>query len=221
MLLAAAPSAEAIRRKAAEVVSRPDYQLEQGLDEGTQSLLLTFLLWILKPFVWLFEAMEGLPIGLRVLFIILLSVIAIALIAHIVWTLVSAIRQTPGREPRTLADRDQPADPAELESAARAAETAGEHLEAVRLLFRAALLRIEAAEKKKLRVGITNRELLRRYRTSALGDPLQLFVETIDRKWYGGEVCEQSDFDECRQGYLEIQSLTNRLAREGTDAERA
>ena len=39
MLLASTPSAETIREKAAEVVSRPEYQLDRGLSEGSQSFL--------------------------------------------------------------------------------------------------------------------------------------------------------------------------------------
>lgn len=76
------------------------------------------------------------------------------------------------------------------------------------MLFRAALRRIELAEDKKLRVGITNRELLRRYRQSPLSEPLQLFVEMIDRKWYGGEACESADALHCRESYGQIQTLT-------------
>ncbi|MCA9028153.1 MAG: hypothetical protein KDA86_23285 [Planctomycetaceae bacterium] len=205
---ASIPTSDEIRRKAAEVVSRPEYHLDQGLHEGTDSLWLTIITWILKPFVWLFEALDGLPVALRVLVIVVLGLVAIALIFHIIWSLVASIRQSPGRERLAPLDRESLVDPLVLEAAARKAEADGEYLESVRLLFRAALRRIELAEDKKLRVGITNRELLRRYRQSPLSEPLQLFVEMIDRKWYGGETCESADALHCRESYGQIQTLT-------------
>ena len=217
MFLATTPPPETIRQKATEVVARPEYQLEQGLDEGTQALWLTILSWILKPFIWLFEALDGLPIAVRILVIIVLAIVAVALMGHIAWSLIAAIRQTPRHRQQTSLEGDRPLDPEELEAAAQSAASGGEHLEAVRLLFRAALRRIEQAEDRKFRLGITNRELLRRYGRSPLFDPLQLFVETIDRKWYGGEVCQPADYEQCREGHVRIRTLTQG----GTDALRA
>jgi hypothetical protein len=84
-----------------------------------------------------------------------------------------------------------------LEQLAERASLAGDYIGGVRLLFRAALRRIELFEHKKLRPGITNRELLRRYRTSPLAAPLARFVETIDLKWYGSLPCERADYEAC------------------------
>jgi hypothetical protein len=212
MLFAAAPSAEEIRRKAAEVVARPDYQLDSGLSDESMSLWLTLLSWIIRPIVWLFEAMEGMPIFLRILVIVLLVIVLLALSVHIVWTLIAALRPGAVRGLGSPVARQEAIDPRELEQQAERAASSGEHLDAIRLLFRAALLRIEQAEQRKLRIGMTNRELLRRYSASALGEPLQLFVETIDRKWYGKQVCEAAEYELCREGYTRISTLTQRRA---------
>jgi hypothetical protein len=212
MLVAATVSPEAIRRKAEEVVARPDYQLDSGLNEESLSLWLTLLSWVLRPIIWLFEAMDGMPLFLRILVIIVLGIALVALAVHIVWTLIAALR--PGAVGRlgSTVTRQQPTDPRKLEDEAERAAAEGEHLDAIRLLFRAALLRIEQAEQRKLRIGMTNRELLRRYSASALGEPLQLFVETIDRKWYGKQSCEPSEYERCREGYTRISTLTQRRA---------
>ena len=61
---------ETIRQKAVEVVSRPEYQLDQGLDDQSQALWLTLLSWILKPFIWIFESLHGLPLLLRFMVVI-------------------------------------------------------------------------------------------------------------------------------------------------------
>ena len=207
-LLATSPQPETIRQKAAEVVARPEYQLEQGLNEETEAFWITILSWLLKPIVWLFEALDGLPIPVRILVIVVLLVLAVALTVHIVWTLIASIRQGGRRGLKRPLSQDEPADPEELEAAAQGAEEDGQHLEAIRLLFRAALLRIERAEEKRLRAGLTNRELMRRYRSSPLRDPLQLLVETIDRKWFGGETCESADYQRCRDEHGRIRVLT-------------
>ena len=95
-------------------------------------------------------------------------------------------------------------DPVSLEEEADRAGSRGDYIGAIRLLFRAALRRIEVAEKKKLRPGSTNRELLRRYRSTPLFTPLERFVETIDNKWYGGGTCVEEDYLTCRGEHARI-----------------
>ena len=203
---AAPPDTDAVRKTAAEVVSRPDYRLESGLNEDTQALWQTILGWILKPIFWLFELLNGLPMPIRVLVTILLSVLLVVLVIHMVWSFVAALRQTK-IDVTNRATREQSVDPAELEASAELAAANADFLKASRLLFKATLIRIERSEKRKFRLGITNRELLRRYRTSSLAEPLSRFVELIDRKWYGGEDCASSDYDQCCSAHSRIRSL--------------
>lgn len=208
-VLAQLPPAEVIQRKASEVVARPDYQLDTAVNERSLAWWREILRWILTPFRWLFEALEGLPDFLRLIIVILLVVICVALIAHIVWTFVVAIRgpsQRGRRRGSSLPD-EQPADPAELVQQAEAASAAGQYIEAVRLLFRASLVRLEQAEKRKFRPGFTNRALLARYRSSPVGDPLKRLVEVMDAKWYGDEACHHEDYIACRQEHDRLQSL--------------
>jgi hypothetical protein len=105
-------------------------------------------------------------------------------------------------------------DPAALEQEAESASRAGDYIGAIRLLFRAALRRIEVVEKRKLRPGFTNRELLRRYRSTPLHDSLERFVETIDDKWYGDGICLESDYVYCRSEHERIRQYAeqSRLA---------
>lgn len=201
------PDPESIRQTASDVLSGPDYQLDKGLDESTRSWWQTVLSWILAPFIWLFEALNGLPLPIRIVVSIVLSVIAIALIIHIIWSLAVAIRGI-NKVVRAPVDTDEKTDPHQLEHSAADAAEQGSYLEAIRLLFRAALVRIEQSEKKRFRLGITNRELLRRYRRSPLGDPLSLLVEIVDRKWYGAEECDSADYAHCREQHASIRTLT-------------
>ena len=100
----------------------------------------------------------------------------------------------------------------DLELKAEQAEAQGDFIGAVRLLFRASLLRIERAEERPIRRGITNWELLRRYRTSPLFAPLERFVQTIDSKWYGHDECVRDDCVNCRTEYVRIRGLVERQA---------
>jgi hypothetical protein len=203
-MLASLKSPETIRRMAAEVVSRPEYQLDQGLDDESQGLWLTILSWILKPIVWIFQSLHGLPPVLQIFVVVILVVILVALIAHIIWTFVNAVRRSRIDQSSVLSDRERSVDPRHLERSAELAATAGQYVEAVRFLFKAALVRIEQSEKKKLRVGITNRELLRRYQKSPLSAPLAQITDLIDRKWYGTESCESTDYEVCQSQHVSI-----------------
>ena len=168
--------------------------------------------WLIKPFKWLFDQMDGVPEALRWLIVIALVVLCVALIAHIVYTFVVAIRGPIARGDRIYQSPGREVDPDELEHLAERARVVGDYIGGVRLLFRAALRRIELFEKKKLRPGITNRELLRRYRSSPLAGPLARFVETIDLKWYGNIPCEQADYAACESEHDRIRQFAQATA---------
>ncbi|MEZ6129856.1 MAG: hypothetical protein R3C59_14330 [Planctomycetaceae bacterium] len=207
---AAVNTPDVVRRKAAEVVSRPEYRLDQGLDSQTQSLFMQILLLLLRPFLWFMESLQGLPGPLRVLVVITLTLIMLALIAHIVWSFVTALRGSRYDRLSHVTVRDRAPDPRQLETSADQAAADGKYLDAVRFLFKAALARIELAEDRKLRVGITNRELLRRYQKSPLSGPLARLAEVIDRKWYGTETCESADYADCRTQHSSLCQLLQR-----------
>jgi hypothetical protein len=208
ILLAEPATSDAIRRKATEVVSRAEYQLDEGLSEESQTLWLMLLRTLLRPFVWLSDVMGGLPAFMQVMVIILLLIVVLALMTHIIWSIVAAARGKTRGHQTAGAGTVRESDPKGLEAAAERAATEGYYLEGIRLLFRASLIRIERAQKRKLRVGITNRELLRRYRNSSLAEPLARLIDIIDRKWFGDEDCHAVDFESCLNDQLTIRQLT-------------
>ena len=93
ILLAEPATSDAIRRKATEVVSRAEYQLDEGLSEESQTLWLMLLRTLLRPFVWLSDVMGGLPAFMQVMVIILLLIVVLALMTHIIWSIVAAARE--------------------------------------------------------------------------------------------------------------------------------
>ncbi len=213
-LLAAVPTAEEIRRKAEEVVSRPEYQLESELNPESLGLFIRLIQWLITPLRWLFDAMEGLPSFLRWIIIIVLTMILIALIVHIVWSFVSAIRG-PGRKSISRQSRAREVSVKELEQAASESALRRDYIGAVRFLFSASLKRIEQMEERPFRRGITNRELLKRYRATPLYDPLCYFSETIESKWYGYQECVAADYMSCLEQADRIRALLLQRAAAG------
>lgn len=201
---ASVPSAEQIREKAAEIVARSDYDLQVHQVDTTwlNDLLMEILRWLATPFTWLFRATEGWPDVLRWLVVIGFGALALLLVAHILYTLIRAAGG-PTRARNVSHDaRKRGPEPAELEQSAEAARARGDFITAVRFLFRSLVVRLERHEEKPHRPGTTNRELLRRYRNrEQVVDSLRNFVEVIDAKWYGDEVCTELDYAACRNAH--------------------
>lgn len=194
------PDPEAIRRTAREVIEQGDYQISPPPDN---SAFWEWLLRLLKPLFELFEGLSeispvlawGLTIGLVVLLF--------ALVGHIVYTFVQAL-SGPKRPSAFGQLTSKVLDPRQFENESKEAAGRQDYIGAVRLLFLAALVRLEQREKRRPRPGMTNRDYLRRYRGSNVFEPLRLFVEVIDAKWYGHGSCDAGDYQNCCQAYAEI-----------------
>ena len=208
------PDEIVLRDKVRDVLARPGYHL-QPPGESTEWFIdawLTLLKWIIAPFKWVYELSEGLPGVLRWLIVLVLAVVTVAIIGHIIYTLVSAIRGGDGERfvlpIETAAER---VTAAELEQLAESASARGELIVAVRLLFRASLARLELRERKLARRGLTHREHLRRYRETAFFEPLEILVSTIEWKWYGEQPCAAEDWEACRRAYQSLAGLAERI----------
>jgi hypothetical protein len=200
------PAADEIRDTARLVLERPEFQVESSPPGGEQ--LLAFLEWLikflLKPFIWLFNAMDGFPDPLRWLIVIALFIVLIALLGHIFYTVFSVLR--PPARKTTLVDmaRGNELKPADFEKLADEAAADRDYIGAVRCLFRAALVGLQQREQKRLRPGITNREILSRLRDARLIEAMRLFVETIDAGWYGRQPCGEGEYRRCLAAYQQL-----------------
>jgi hypothetical protein len=198
------PPPVSIRETAQEVVARPYFDLDSSRRPDGTPLIVEIIRWIFKPFVWLFNSLEGLPDVLRWLIVVICVVLCVALIAHMLYTLFRAIGGPAIRRRPQYDSATREIDPNDFERQAEHVQAEGDYIGAIRLLFRAALRRLEIFEKKKFRPGITNRELVRRYRATPLADSLMRFVNTIELKWYGQTPCEQADYVTCRNEHGRI-----------------
>jgi hypothetical protein len=203
--MAAIADPETVRRKAIEVVSRPEFDLSTSNENAPVNWGLRILLWLLKPIGWFLESLGGLSLPLKILIVTALVLLLAALLAHIVYSFMRAFRGPARRDYVPAAD--PPLRPEVLEATARKRASEGDFIGAIRALFKAALVRIEQTESKPLRKGITNREILKRYRSSRLFEPLGKFIELIDSRWYGYVPCERLDFVICESEYEQIRNV--------------
>lgn len=205
------PPPEVIRRTAEEVIRRPDYDLTASSGDYGSLIerMLKLLRKLLRPFTEAFDALHAASPFLAWLLFVVLLLVLVALVVHIAYTFKTALqgRRALARPPE-VEDRAATL-PATWEEKARAAAAEGDYLGAIRHLFRACLLRLEAARKGTFRRGATNREYLRRFAETAAVEPLRLFVDTIDR-WYGGGRSSREDYELC----VEAHSAVGRTARE-------
>lgn len=211
------PDPEVIRQTAQEVVERPAYRLD-AVPEGGLTLreivraIIDFFEWITTPLRGLFEVS---PVFAWVVVLTLILLLALIL-GHLIYTF-AAVFQRRKRAFELPDDVEAGARPEMFEQQAQQAVAAGDYIQAVRLLFRACLVRLEQAEERPLRRGLTNREYLRRYEDTLFHEPLVPFVNTIDRKWYGGGECRAEDYEQCAHAHAEVQ----RAIREVGHAQRA
>ena len=111
------PPAGSIREKAAEVVSRPYYELDASRPGGTP-LIVEFFRWLSAPFKSLFDMLEGVPDPLRWLIVILCVLACIGLVAHIIYSLATTMSGPLARRRPSYDDAAQEVDPQEFETQA-------------------------------------------------------------------------------------------------------
>lgn len=201
------PTPEALREAAASIVAGPDYRLDQQQSHSRwlEEFLLTLIEWVIKPLRWLFDLTEGLPDFLRWLIVAGLTLVAIGLIYHMVYSLTSALRRPKSTSSFGVANRHRGLSAEEFEQLASDALIKGHHVTAIRYLFQASVTRIENSLKQKHRPGTTNRDLLRTFQKwPPISNSLKHFVDVIDRKWYGDEACTESDYAGCHVAYTEV-----------------
>lgn len=200
--------AETIRQQAAEVVARPEFQL--GLSRR-QPPDLWWLDWILRPLRWLFDLLSGVPDVLRWPIVVFLMLLLVVLIWHIARTFWQAL-QAPQWRVSESTRRELRASPQELERLAEQLASRGDWIGAIRQLFLAGVLRLEQADNRTFRKASTNHEILKRYRKSAVFEPLQLLVDLIDSRWYGQVPCEKEDY---LKGQTEHRRIVDCIERSG------
>jgi hypothetical protein len=158
---------------------------------------------ISRPFRWLFaELFSLLPDWLAWL-------VLVAAAAALAWLVVRAVRARVASAAAPAHARREAAgeDPARLERDAAAAAARGDHALAVRLRFRAGLLRLDHdAHVIHYRPGLGNQEV-----RDTLGEPrFDDLADTFDRVTYGDAEAEPLDSDTARAEWPEVVKTARR-----------
>ncbi len=194
------PSVPTLRRTLADILSS-GYQLEPP----TRIQIEQWLAWLVRHIAKLLGDLSesgplaGMPLWLWWVIFGICVALLVLILAHIVLTVRSVLRQdrTPSSPRRRRRRRQDPA--AVLKAAERALEE-GEYERAVRLLYQAALLRLD-------RVGLlsedptrTNWENLAAMPADAgaVTEALAALTRTVDDAVYGGRPVSRSTAVQCR-----------------------
>lgn len=166
------------------------------------------------PLRWLGDRLESVfaPIGRafeRVPAVVWLAVLA-GVIAFVVWIVVRARRRIGARVPFVKAISSSPdgdgEDPDALERGADEAERDGDLARAVRLRFRAGLLRLGDRGAIRYRPSVTTGEV-----RHALGSPrFDDLAGTFEAVTYGGRDAERPDVDTARREWPHVLEETGR-----------
>jgi len=202
------PDDAAIRQTASEILRGPDYLLTPGGPD--QEAFIFRLMESLRRVViafgkWAESLYETAPVLYYLLVFGLLLLLGLLLL-HIAYALRKAFTRADSATVASRINEAEADEPALWERRASEAQARGDRVYALRCLLMAGLVRLESGQKKRLRRGATNREILRRYKNSPAFEPLKLMVDLVDLKWYGGAPCEAADFDTGAQAYSRLRA---------------
>lgn len=193
------PPADEVRRRLAEVLSRPEFT---GVSES--SWLEPFLEWLAGVFRWLGELQGTAPV---VFWILLVScvVLLLVLVAYIAWAVGRAFgggarlpdeakaAERRGRQSRIYLE----------EARRRAAEQ--EFTEAIRCLFLSLVYRFDESGRVSFHQANTNREYLALLTDRPpVHEQLRVFVDTLDDHWYGQRPTNRGRYEECLSLYQQM-----------------
>ena len=194
------PTKEEIRKTASEVLDRSHF------DVVSRPAVETDFSWILDWIDWLLEPVRALTSGLStpvtILLYVVLIVTLVLLLGHIIYSFQSAMR---GARPLHIASAEvERPDPAEFERRSKALAAEGDYVEASRLLYQAALLRLELQRNGHFRRALTNREYLATFHTEWVIADLKVFATLIDWKWYRDRAFDEEDYGQCAAAYSRL-----------------
>ena len=200
------PDAETIRQALDHILSQEEYRLKPRPepDNPLEELFRPLGEWLWEPLEgWWGDVSGSIPWADEAL--------AAVVVTAVVVLIVQIVRLRNRNQNVSLPTTEVPAElpPDELLRRARAAGESGDFVAAARLLLRSCQLRLQQVERRTDRPGTTNRELLRRYRTSPLFRPLATLVETVDRGWFGGRECSRLDYLDCLTAHDEVMHVAN------------
>jgi Domain of unknown function (DUF4129) len=185
------PMDDAIRRELKAVYERPEFQPSRSS---------SFWRWLERNLEAVMRWLGGLyrtaPILYWVLLVGCLLLLGL-LIGHIIWTVRRVLFVGAGRKAEEdRGDRVQLSASHRAEALRRAG--LGEYTEAIRYLFLSLVYFFDESGRVSFQRAYTNREYLRLFADRPrVQDDLRVFVDTLDRDWYGERPTTREQYDAC------------------------
>jgi len=206
------PPPEVIRQTAEKILKGSDYHIEAvQYDLSLMERVLKFIGNLFRPLIKLFQGFFDVSPVLGWVVIVVLAFVLVALIVHIIYAFKTALQSRMKPSDLAMQEEGMVDKPALWEERADKAAAASDYISALRFLFRAGLLRLEEAYDRTFKRAATNREYLRRFKQTPAFEPLSLFVEVIDTKWYGGNVCMSDDYQKGKDAHSSIRRIAMEL----------
>jgi hypothetical protein len=199
------PDAESIHKTAKEVLAQPGYDLSQNNRlEFDFSFINDFLRSVFKAIQEYFDALAATSPVLAYAVYIGLIVLVLLFIGHIGYSVYRGVRSAPAPAVPNVETKVETS--SEFLAEAERLATEGNYVDASRLLYKGALILLEAKRGGRLRQGLTNSEYLSTFRTATVREHLRIFVDLINWKWYRDNTFEHDDFGRCRDAFVALES---------------
>ncbi len=185
------------QQQLAELLSRPPFAEPErpDLDLSWLEQLLRPLLEWLEP---LFRPATEVGQAASPLFNVIVTGVSLLLLLVVLVVLVRSLRRSTVSVARTAPDPDDPdarLTPAEAVSHAQSLAHAGDFRTAMRYMYLALLLRLDAANLLRYDRALTNYEYLEQLRDNPqLRTQITPIIQTFDRVWYGNEPLDAAGF---------------------------
>jgi hypothetical protein len=176
--------AEALRREAERILSQPRYRTDPTTGERLQEWLARALEQLVRLFSWLAD-LVGSPLLASIVLLVIVTATAVAVTRRLGKRRVSEMEQRIRREHELARGRD----PEELEREAGRAAAAGDYSGAVRLLFRAGLLRLDDQHRIRYTPGATSGQIADHLRSPEF----EVLARRFDEIVYGGAPAGSAD----------------------------
>lgn len=195
MSFLAVVDSDRLQAEAERILSQPKYRVETTVSERFQQWLTD--LWY--RFLEFLDTVAGWVGGRLVLGLLLIGVVVLVSVL--------VARNLGARRAREVEERirrehalARGTDPSELEEEADRAADAGDHAIAVRLRFRAGLLRLDERGRIRYRPGLTSSEIQDLLRSS----DFEVLARRFDEIVYGGQKATSDDYQKALEGWTTL-----------------
>ena len=198
-------SDDAVRQLAGNILARPEYAGAVGLNAKAESSLVRWLEKLLKPILSIEVLRDTSPLLFWII-VLAIALVCGALIAHVAWTISTALRAPEPAAP----SRDFGGNPPDLAREAESLAQSGRYLDAAHRMMLACFRTLAERSVIELRPDRSNRWIRAALRGSTLAENLateiDALVERTERRWFGDRQNDPEIYARWRSAFEQLSS---------------